>query len=226
MGFVSRGFIPGAGVAGIHVFVNFPFCSDENCSIIIILVLFFLSWLFSFSFSDLRHLHLLRQFSVSRSWRLLSLVRSSSSRSLRSPIFGSSLWSRRTSLASAFIYRHSACLSVGVILSQYVSLPVSRSSRFFDFVLSLSILVFFVFSGSTRAIHLLLSSVLGALPSTWNITRLHDPRIFCMVYEVATCSLSPIHGLVLWRNPFSVFTSSSLRYVASFHQPPSTSSVA
>ena len=29
--------------------------------------------LFPFSFSDLRHLHLLRQFSVSRSWRLLSL---------------------------------------------------------------------------------------------------------------------------------------------------------
>ena len=31
------------------------------------------------------------------------------------------LWSRRTSSASAFIYRHSACLSVGGILPQYVS---------------------------------------------------------------------------------------------------------
>jgi hypothetical protein len=56
-------------------------------------------------------------------------VCSSSSQSLRSPISGSSPWSHRMSAASAFIYRHSACLSVGGILSQRL-LPVSWSSRF------------------------------------------------------------------------------------------------
>lgn len=90
-----------------------PFCSKEICSIIIIVFTFFV-------LSHLRLLHLLRQFSVSRSWRLLS-----SPAVRRLGLYGPRylarfLWSRRMSSASAFIYRHSACLSVGVILSQYV----------------------------------------------------------------------------------------------------------
>jgi hypothetical protein len=88
-------------------------------------------------------------------------------------------------LASAFIYRYSACLSVGVILSQR-PLPVSRSSRFFDFVLSLSILVFFLrFNPRYSSIIIfgpgLSSFYMDYYAAAWPTKFHHGQRTFCMV---------------------------------------------
>jgi len=114
--------------------------------------------------------------------------------SLWFPIFSLSLWSRRTSLASTFIYRHLACLFVGGILSQHVSPwylgphSTSMSSFFSSFQFNPRYSSIIIFGPGLSSFYT------DYYTAAWRTNFHHGQRTFCMAYELSAWSMKSLHA--------------------------------